>query len=146
MTVTKNNAVMHRNLGNALDWTLNGEEALFHLQRAVEIDPDRERTYTTLARFYRQRGDWKHEVIHLQKSLLCKPGQPALLNRLAYILAAHPEEKARRGKEAMPLVRRAGELVEFQSPLYLHTWVAAEIGDFAEAIRLTERAMEGKSD
>ena len=45
--VVENSAVMHRNLGNALDWSLDGEEALYHLRRAVAIDPDRERAYTT---------------------------------------------------------------------------------------------------
>ena len=43
-------------------------ETLYRL--AVAIDPDRERTYTTLARFYRQRRDCKREVIYLWKSLL----------------------------------------------------------------------------
>ena len=43
-------------------------ETLYRL--AVAIDPDRERAYTTLARFYRQHGDCRREVIYLRKSLL----------------------------------------------------------------------------
>ena len=43
-------------------------ETLYRL--AVAIDPDRERAYATLARFYRQRRDCRREVIYLRKSLL----------------------------------------------------------------------------
>ena len=77
------------------------------------------------------------------KALLWESKPSSLLNRLAYILAAHPNRKVRNGKEAADLSRRAGGLDGYRTDLYRHTLAAteAEAGDFEAATRLSEEAI-----
>jgi serine/threonine protein kinase/tetratricopeptide (TPR) repeat protein len=73
---------------------------------------------------------------------------PKAHNELAYYLAASPEAEIRDGKKALEHARRACELTSWKEAEYLDTLAAcyAESGDFAEAIRWSEKAIELAAD
>lgn len=97
IAVTGDNAAMHLALGRVLDWDDEAGTAEVHLQRAASLDPASAEIYRTLAIFYRARRDLKREMIYLRKSLYWDSTQAALLNRLAHVLATHPDARVRRG-------------------------------------------------
>ena len=96
IAVTGDNAAMHLALGRVLDWDDEAGEAKVHLRRAAGLDSTSAEIYRTLASFYRARRDLEREMIYLRKSLYWDSSQSALLNRLAHVLATHPEARVRR--------------------------------------------------
>ena len=70
------------------------------------------------------------------------PYFPEALNNLAWILATHPDETIRNGKEAVRLAERACEKTERKIPLMLGTLAAAyaEAGRFDDATSTAKEA------
>ncbi|MDD4267830.1 MAG: tetratricopeptide repeat protein [Pirellulaceae bacterium] len=73
---------------------------------------------------------------------------PMAHNELAYYLATSPEAEIRDGKKALQHAQRACELTSWKEAEYLDTLAAchAENGDFAEAIRWSQTAIELATD
>lgn len=73
---------------------------------------------------------------------------PKAHNELAYYLATSPEAEIRDGKKALEHAQRACELTSWKEAEYLDTLAAcyAENGDFAEAIRWSQKAIELATD
>lgn len=65
-------------------------------------------------------------------------------NGLAWILATCPVDELRDGPRALEMAKRACELTEWENSGYVDTLAVAhaEIGEFDEAIRLTEKVIE----
>ena len=147
VSVTKNNAPMHLALAKTLHENSDRSEALFHYHQALKSSPESSEIYKSLAMFYRRSGELKLELIQLRKSLYWAPNQAPLLDRLAYILATHPDQEIRRADEAIRLAKRACQLQTTDSSSYLHTWAAAEAanGNYQSAVLLSEQALLGKS-
>jgi len=142
VSVTQGNTAMHLALAKTLHEESDRTESLFHYHRALESSPESAKIYESLATFHRQTGELKLELIHLRKSLFWAPNQGPLLDRLAYILATHPDPRVRKVKEAITLARLACQLGLNETPRYLHTLAAAEAsdGNFEKAIHLTKQA------
>ena len=147
VNVTDGNVLMHVALADSLDWNLETEDASYHYRRAVDCDPENWAVYESAARFFRNRRNLGLERIYLQKSLFWSPNQPDLLNRLAHILACHPDPCERNRDLALELATQACALQTPGAMLYEHTLAAAmaNSGDFSQAVRLTEAALGDKS-
>jgi protein O-mannosyl-transferase len=147
VSVTKDNAAMHLALAKTLFRESERGEALFHYHRALESSPESAKIYESVATFHRQTGELKLELIYLRKSLFWAPNQASLLDRLAYILATHPDQEVRRADEAILHAKRAYQLQSKDASSYLHTWAAAEAakGNYQNAVRLSEQALVGRN-
>ncbi len=100
---------------------------------------------------YRRRGDaylsvGKHAeaIADYNRALEHLPEESGLLNNLAWVLATSPEDGLRNGQRALELAKKACELTEYKAPHIISTLAAchAELGQFDEAIRLSEKAAE----
>jgi cytochrome c-type biogenesis protein CcmH/NrfG len=79
-----------------------------------------------------------------REALRLRPDWPEASNELAWMLATAPEDSLRDGAAAVRLAETAAKLAVRREPLLLDTLAAAqaEKGDFDEAIRTQQRAIE----
>lgn len=100
---------------------------------------------------YRARGDVKlnvgrrrEAITDYDRAMQIQPKDAALLNNLSWVLATAPEEKLRDGKRAAVLANEACKLTAYKLPHILSTLAAAyaETGDFQEAVKWAEKAIE----
>jgi tetratricopeptide (TPR) repeat protein len=73
LKTTSNNFVVHRNYGMALAYKGRLNEALFHFQRALEIDPSYAQTYHDMGTALMLNGDFDESVKYLEHSLKLRP-------------------------------------------------------------------------
>jgi tetratricopeptide (TPR) repeat protein len=87
--------------------------------------------------------DVEARLAHLRSAVEGCPESPEMLNNYAYELATLPREDLRNGPEALRFAERAVKLDGGSSPAVLDTLAAAhaEVGDFAAAIRVEEKAV-----
>jgi Flp pilus assembly protein TadD len=83
-------------------------------------------------------------VAHYQAAVAALPGNPYLLNNLAWVLATGPQASVRNGGRAVELAQQAERLSGGKDPSILGTLAAAyaEAGRFPEAVATAQRALE----
>jgi len=89
-------------------------------------------------------GKQAEAVADYEQALRLKPEDTGVLNNLAWVLATSPDEKLRDGKRSIELSTKACELTEHKQAHILSTLAAgyAETGDFAAAMKWSQRAVE----
>jgi tetratricopeptide (TPR) repeat protein len=119
------------------------DEAIVHFQKAVEIKPDLSEAHFDLGVALLQKGEMDGAIDHFQTALRLKPAQPAVQNRLAWLLATCPQASLRDGKRAVELASQANHLSGGENPIILHTLAAAfaEAGRFSEAVETAQHAL-----
>jgi protein O-mannosyl-transferase len=134
----------HNNLGLALFRAGDMEEAMAHLQKAVELRPDSAHAQNNLANALHVIGSVREAVAHYELSLKLEPGNARTWNNLATLLACSWDASARDGKRAIECALRACQLTGGSNPFTLGTLAAAyaEAGRFQEAVDTAERAFE----
>jgi tetratricopeptide (TPR) repeat protein len=130
------------NLGNALRRLGQFEAALEHYRQVVEGDPGngaaRLSEALTLVRLHR----YTEARTRLEQSHAALPEDLAILNALARVLAAAPDDAARDRQLAVELGKKlAVEQLSIDSAVTL-AMVAAENGEFEPALRLQRQAVE----
>jgi tetratricopeptide (TPR) repeat protein len=130
------------NLGNALRRLGQFEAALGHYRQVVEGDPGngaaRLSEALTLVRLHR----YTEARTRLEQSHAALPEDLAILNALARVLAAAPDDAARDRQLAVELGKKlAVEQLSIDSAVTL-AMVAAENGEFEPALRLQRQAVE----
>ena len=75
-----------------------------------------------------------------------EPDDSGVLNNLAWLLATSPDDVLRDGKRAIELARKACEGTTWKQPHIISTLAAgyAEAGDFAEARKYSQQAVESE--
>ncbi len=93
---------------------------------------------------YFLRKDFARASSDFSEAVRCQPDSAEALNRLAWLLAVCPEAGKRDGKRAVEIARHACSLTKNESPFFLDTLAAAlaESGDFAEAVKTQNQALE----
>jgi len=135
---------LHVYLGHALRLQGNiGESASAFLQ-AAELDPDNADTRFILAGLLGKLGEFEEAIAHYRQGLKVKPDDVAAGNRLAWILAAHPNDKLRDAVEAIKLAERAVQLTKRENPQFLDTLAVAYASgnQFERAIAAAQEAIE----
>jgi len=130
------------NLANALRRLARFESSLPHYRRVVEGDPGnrtaRLNEALTLVRLHR----YVEARTRLEQAREAFPEDPAILNALARVLAAAPDDAARDRQEAIEIGRRiANEQLSLDSVVTL-AMIAADNGEFEPAVRLQRQAVE----
>jgi Flp pilus assembly protein TadD len=132
------------NLGMSLFSQKRYAEAARYLQQALQLKGDEAEAHHILGRAMANLGDPRGAVQHYRQALALNPKWPAAMNDLAWLLATAQDPEIRSGAEAVRLARLACDSAGYHDPNYLDTLAAAcaEAGDFPEAVRVVQMALE----
>jgi tetratricopeptide (TPR) repeat protein len=89
-----------------------------------------------------RQGKVPEAIEQYHATLVVRPDFVEVLNRLAWLLAVHPDPQVRSGAQAVELAERACRLTRYGQPSALRTLAAAyaETGRFAEAVSSAQKA------
>ncbi|MBV9190672.1 MAG: M48 family metalloprotease [Betaproteobacteria bacterium] len=106
--------------------------------------PQLAKAYATRGELYSAMGAHQAAVEDLDKALASGSRDPEVYNTLAWLLATSTQDGLRNGQRAKELALTACELTRYQEPNFVDTLAAAhaEAGEFDDAIRLQQRALE----
>jgi serine/threonine-protein kinase len=115
---------------------LDFDEAMRRARDDADTHSHRGRALEALARYPEAAAEYRRAVD-------LRPADARLHNQLAWLLATCPSDDVRNGKDAQAHATRACELTNWTDATALDTLAAAhaECGDFAAALRHTERAL-----
>jgi tetratricopeptide (TPR) repeat protein len=119
-------------------------EAVAACRQALRLSPTDPELHLVLAVSLLAQADdslTADALDHFRMVLKLAPESPDALDRLAWVLATHPNAQFRDGQEAVRLAERACALTGYLNPNLLDTLAAAqaEAGQFPAAITTTER-------
>ena len=135
----------HHNLGMALLRVGRTLEAVISLRNALTLDPDNKNVSQGHAKTLQALGGsperYRQGVELMKRKLPFEPVDPAVMDVVARVLAAGPEE-LRDLDTALKLANRACTLTNRGNPIFLDTLaiVNAARGRFQEALSITEEA------
>jgi len=142
--VTKDNYIMHNNIGSA--FLLKGEfdKAIDHYSQALKIEPNLQETHYNLGVALKAKGRFDEALSHFREAIRLKPDLPMALNAAANILLKSPDLKMRDTAEAVKLAERAAELTKFKKATILSTLAAAYAasGQFDKAVATAQLALD----
>jgi tetratricopeptide (TPR) repeat protein len=119
------------------------EEATAFFRRASELRPDVPRYHCSLAFALAELGRQEEALAHYQRALRQDPGWPEAFSRAAWMLATHPDAKARNGASALLLARQVCGAPGCRRPQTLDVLAVAlaENGRFEEAAQTVQEAI-----
>lgn len=105
LRVTKNNFVIHNNMGALLAQNNNLPEAVIHYREALKIKPDDADTHYNLANALARQGDLEGAVFHYSEVLRIRPGEASAHNNMgiALSLKGRTEEAIAHFREALKI-------------------------------------------
>ncbi len=117
-------------------------EAIALFEEALNVRDDVQTRYR-FAAVYLSQSMLAKAVEQYRAALKIQPSFPPAANDLAWVLATHPADRVRNGKEAVALARAACQATGEKIPNYLNTLAVAlaENGEFDEAIDVGRRAL-----
>jgi tetratricopeptide (TPR) repeat protein len=141
---TSNNHVAHAHLADLLLREGRINDAIFHCQEAVRIQPNDTDAQNNLGLAFLQVGDEADALIHFEQSLTSNPNNLNAQCNLAWILATSPDPSRRNGERAVELARSVAQGPGRSNPTVLRTLAVAyaETGRFSEAIETAQHAIE----
>jgi len=110
----------------------------------LSLAPNLAEAHNNLANALLQKGRLAEAVAQYQAAVEALPGNPYLLNNLAWVLATCPQASIRNGARAVELAQQAERLSGGKDPSILGTLAAAyaEAGRFPEAVATAQRTLE----
>jgi tetratricopeptide (TPR) repeat protein len=134
----------HRTLGEISTKLGSISEAIRFYQEALTLDPTDVQVHASLALLLQQQSRPEDAVQILNQGLRLAPDHLDMANNLAWLLATSPIDDLRDGAESLRLAQRVCIVTGEQDANFLDTLAAAwaEVGNFNEAVKVIERAVE----
>ena len=135
---------LHNSLGIVLGELGHYDEALAEFTNAVQLSPTYPWAHFEMAKTLLKQGRNAEAVAGLHEALKHDPNNLQILTYSAHVLASIPDPRVRNGKTALVLATRANELAEGSQATILNAlgMAQAEVGDFANAIAVTQKALD----
>ena len=121
-------------------------QAIKRFSRSIELEDKNFASWRGRSDAEISIGDHKAALADLEMALTLQPDDSGVLNNLAWLLATSPDDAIRDGKRAIELARKACEETTWKQPHIISTLAAsyAEAGDFAEARKYSQQAVESE--
>jgi hypothetical protein len=146
LELSPENAMAHNQIAG--DYLTRGElgKSQHHFSEALRFNPRYIQPYMGLAEIAEKRNDPATAIGYLRDAQQRNEhamAEPIIARRLAWLLAASPQEELRNGPEALVLAKRCVELTEARDAYCLHTLAVAlaENQQFARAMDVASRAL-----
>lgn len=130
-------------LASVLAETGRFDDATPLLEKTVKLRPDDARAWYYLGNRHLTKGSFDAALDAYRRSLRAAPQSDHGATALSWLLATHPDSKARSGQEALRLANRVCRHSDFKDPLALDALAAAcaEVGRFDDAIKHATKAL-----
>ena len=117
-------------------------EALVHLKKALELNPNYAEAHNNFGIALSQLGDMPAAGAEWNKALEIQPANLNALCNLAWVYSAFPDASIRNGSKSLEFAKRALELSGNRNARIWRLAAAAyaETGQFSEAIRQNKAA------
>ncbi len=124
------------------------DQALADHTEAIRLVPDDARYRLNRGDFHLRLAKYDAALNDFEQALQINPKHKRSLEQKSWVLATHPVDARRNGKEALRLANMAKDLGREKAPENLATRAAAhaEVGDFEEAVRCQEMAIKALPD
>jgi tetratricopeptide (TPR) repeat protein len=134
----------HNNIGDALFQKHRMDEAIDHYRIALQIRPNNAETHGNLGTALLFQGRPGDAITEYDKAAELAPRSVPIRNRLAQLLATCPDSSLRNGARALQIAQVAVELSGGADPDSFRALASAyaETGQFSEAVKAAERALE----
>jgi len=140
---TSDNHLAHAHLADLLLRQGRINDAIWHCQEAVRIQPNDTDAQNNLGLAYLQLGDEADALIHFEQSLTSNPRNLNARCNLAWVLATSSDPSRRNGERAVELATSVAQGPGRGNPTVLRTLAVAyaETGRFSEAIETAQQAI-----
>ncbi|MCX6927392.1 MAG: tetratricopeptide repeat protein [Verrucomicrobia bacterium] len=134
----------HNNLAYMLVREGKLAEAESAYKSALALRPGLWQAHFGLASLLIREGKIEEAIKQYQATLAIRPDFVEALNRLAWLLAVHPDPNVRNGAQAVALAERACRITRYAQPTALRALAVAyaETGRFPEAVSAAQKAQE----
>jgi tetratricopeptide (TPR) repeat protein len=141
--LTPESARAHGGLGIAYNALGQPNEAIESLRAATALDPELRQAWQALGEVLVARRRYKEAIAAYRSGFEAAPQDAAITHALARLLATCPDDTSRDGAEALRLARELEQATASRDATVLDTLAAAlaEVGRFAEAVQVIDRAL-----